>query len=286
MLVGFASNASAQLFPETEHARDPAYRPANGYWSEGVPRLFVSTKTEIGVPYAKPYFSVGYGLPHWIWAGLDVNVIITTSVVEIYGGARLATPVFDVAFAIRQNWSTAKPFLVPQTSYRHDDVTEAPGRAARYLALEGEVVGVLPLPHAALAVDFVMVNVLDMPSDRYLYEESYRLITKNPLFFVLRGLAAVRLLPENSLLVGVLAEYGFSTGRGTPVLRVGPVVMLQITDHLQLNLGVTLKAISPDHLGLALGAYGVAGLRFTWASGERRPKFPWQEDIIPLGHAR
>jgi hypothetical protein len=284
-LVWAATPVCAQLIPDPAHARDPDFRPQNGYWSAGEPRLFVSTKSELGVPYVKPYFSAGFGWPHWIWTGVDVNAIVTTEVVEVYSGLRLASPVLDLAFGIRDNWSTNKPFLVPRESFRRDQVVYAPGPAARYVALEGEAVGVLPLPHAALAVDFVMVDVLNMPEDRYLYEESYRLITKNSLFFVARGLALVRTLAENSLVFGVMAELGFNTGRDSAVLRVGPVVMAQLTDHLSLNMGFTLKAVSPDHLGLTLGAYGVAGFRYTWATGERAPKFPWQGDIIPLGQA-
>lgn len=284
-LACLATPVLAQLIPVPEHARDPDYRPANGYWSVGEPRLFLSTKSELGVPYTKPYFSVGYGWPHWIWTGVDVNAIITTEVAEIYSGLRLASPVLDLAFGIRDNWSFDKPWLAPRDSFNRDQVLKAPGPLARYAALEGEAVGVLPLPHAALAVDFVVVDVLDMPEDKYLYEESYRLITKNRLFFVARGLALARILPENSLAVGVLTEFGFNTGRSSTVLRVGPVMMLQITDHLALNMGFTLKVASPDHLGLTLGAYGVAGFRYTWATGERRPQFPWQGDIIPLGQA-
>ena len=81
----------------TEHATDPNYRPENGYWSEGVLRWFVSTKSELGTVYTKPYFSFGYGLPHWIWAGVDVNAILTTSVAEVYAGARVTSPVLDLS---------------------------------------------------------------------------------------------------------------------------------------------------------------------------------------------
>lgn len=282
--ISCSAIAHAQLFKPTEHAFDPDYRPENGYWSVGAPRWFVSQRTEVGAPYAKPYFSAGYGLPFWIWTGVDVNAILTTSVFEVYAGARIiSTPVFDVAFGYRDNWSFDKPFLDPKSSYTYDDVYKQGGKLARYQALEGEAVAVLPLPYSALAADFVMVDLLDKPAGKYLYEESYRLITKDPLFFVLRGVALARILHEQSFKVGVLTEWGFSTGRGSDVFRVGPIMMLQITDHLSLNAGFTLKVASPDHLGLTLGAYGVAGLRYTWATDERRPEFPWHEEVIPLG---
>ena len=282
-LLALSSAGSARAQAATEHAHDPDYRPENGYWSEGVPRLFVSTKSALGAIYTKPYFSLGYGLPHWIWAGIDVNAIITTSVAEVFAGARLSSPIFDLSFGIRDNWSFDKPFLMPRDSFNYAQVVDAPGSKARYWALESEAVAILPLPHAALVANFVMVNLLDLPDNMYLYEESYRLITKNPTFYVMRVAALARFLHENSLKAGILAEYGFSTGRDKGVLRMGPIVSLQLTDHLSLNLGVTLKVSSPDHLGIALGAYGLAGFRYQWATGERRPELPWQGDLIPLG---
>src|SRR5688572_30404106 len=63
-----------------------AERPENGYWSVGEPRFFLSTRTELGLPYTKPYFSAGYGMPHWIWTGIDVNAILTTDCLQVYGG--------------------------------------------------------------------------------------------------------------------------------------------------------------------------------------------------------
>ena len=277
------AHAQSILTKPTEHANDPDYRPENGYWAEGVPRWFVSTKTEVGTIYTKPYFSFGYGLPHWIWAGIDVNAIVTTSFADVYGGARLASPIFDVAFAVRDTWSFDKPFLMPRASYSRSDVLDAPGDKSRYLVLEGEAQAVLPLPHAALVGDFVMVNYLDLPRDMYLYEENYRLITSSKLFYVARLAAVARFMHENAMKVGLLAEYGFHTGRDKGVWRLGPIMSLQVTDHVALNLGFTLKVSSPDNLGLTLGAYGIAGFRYTWATGERRPELPWQGDLIPLG---
>jgi hypothetical protein len=88
-------------------------------------------------------------------------------------------------------------------------------------------------------------------------------------------------LREDALKAGVLTEYVFGTGRGKNVIRVGPAGVLQLTDHLQAMGTLTLAAYSPDDLGLALGAYGVAGLRYQWATGESAPKAPWVGPFIP-----
>jgi hypothetical protein len=43
----------------------------------------------------------------------------------------------------------------------------------------------------------------------------------------------------------------------------------------------TVAVSSPDDLGLLLGSYGVAGLRWLWASEERKPLPPWRGKFIP-----
>ena len=156
----------------------------------------------------------------------------------------------------------------------------APG--ARYWAWEAEAVAVAPLPYSALVFDFIAVRVLDMPGNAYLYDESYRAVVAKPLFAVLRVAAVVRMLHEDALKVGVLSESVFATGRGSGVVRVGPAAALTLTDHLDALGTLTLAVASPDALGLALGAYGVAGFRYRWATREPAPKLPWAGTLIPV----
>ena len=256
-------------------------RPENGYWSDGgKPRWFLAQRSEVGPPYFKPYVSAGYGLPHWIWAGVDVNAIVTPEMAQLYAGVRAATPLLDLAFGLRDTWSFSKPLLAPADRFSGADVDGAPGPSLRYLAWEGEAVAILPLPYSAVGADFIAVHTLDVPPDRALYDESYRVIVDDPMFFNLRMGAVARLLREDALKVGFLCEYLFGTGRGQTV-RVGPVAMLQLTDHLDVNATVTMPVHSPDDLGLVLGTYAAAGLRYRTATGEKRPEPPWGGRIIP-----
>lgn len=271
----------ASVHAKAEGTPPPLERPENGYWSVGEPRFFASTRSEFGTPYAKPYFSLGYGMPHWIWAGLDVNSILTTDCFQAYGGVRAATPILDLAFGVRDTWSFSKPFLAPRDSFTGEQVTDGPGELARYWAYEAEVVGVVPLPHAAIVGDFIAIGALDVPKGSYFYDESYRAVVADDLFFVMRVAAVARLLNENSLKVGVMVEHVFGTNRDQPVTRFGPVGSLQLTDHLEINAVLTVVVSSPDHLGLVNGTYGVAGIRYRWATGERASKLPWEGLIIP-----
>jgi hypothetical protein len=257
-----------------------APRPANGYWSVGVPRWFVSSKTDVGSIYAKPYFSVGYGLPHWIWVGADVNAITTLEFAQVYGGARASSPILDLAFGVRDTYSYGKPFLTPRATFVAADL-DRPGRNARYWAWEAEGVAVAPLPHSAILLNYIAVGTIDVPANRYVYDESYRLIVAPSFFQVFRGAIVLRLLREDALRIGVLGGFITSTGRSRGVVRVGPAGALQVTDHLEMLGTLTVAVSSPDRLGLALGAYGVAGLRYRWATGEHAPKWPWVGLRVP-----
>jgi hypothetical protein len=252
-----------------------------GYWSHGDARWFISARPELGTPYAKPYVSAGYGKPHWIWTGVDANAIATMEFIQGYVGFRAATPVLDLAFGWRDTVSYTKGWLAPAASYRRADVLDGPGERAHYWAWEAEVVALVPLPHSAIIGDLIAVKTLDVPKGQYLYEESYRAVVKDSLFEVLRVGLVARLLREDSLKIGVLSELVFGTGRGHSVLRVGPAGSFQLTDHLEAVGGLTFAVYSPDALGILLGTYGIAGLRYRWATGERDPKLPWQGRFIP-----
>jgi hypothetical protein len=257
-----------------------APRPHYGYWSVGEPRWFVSSKTDLGAIYAKPYFSVGYGLPHWIWVGADLNAITTLEFGQVYGGVRASSPILDLAFGVRDTYSYEKTFLVPRATFVGDDLSR-PGRTARYWAWEAEGVAIAPLPHSAILVNYIAVGTIDVPEDRYVYDESYRAVVAPSFFQVFRGAFVLRFLREDALRIGVLSEFITSTGRSRSVFRMGPAGALQVTDNLEMLGTLSVAVSSPDRLGLALGAYGIAGLRYRWATGESAPKWPWKGLRIP-----
>jgi hypothetical protein len=260
---------------------EPRQRPKYGYFSVGDPRWFVATKSDVGL-YLKPGFSAGYGMPHWLSASVDVNGVLTIEMFQAFAGVRAATPVLDLSFGYRHIWSFSRPFLVPARSYTGEDVSGAPGPSARYWAWEGEAAGVVPLPHSALILDFILIKLLDIPPSSYVYEEAYRAVVTDGMYAVMRTGAVARLMREDALKVGVLSEVIVGGGRGRNVTRVGPIVALQLTDHLEALGLVTFAVASPDQLGLTLGAYGIASVRYRWATGEPNPKLPWAEPLIPF----
>lgn len=282
VILAFATPVLADEKVESQQESGTGQKPAeNGYWSVGKPRFFLAARPEIGTPYAKPYVSLGYGMPHWLWLGVDVNAIVTLEMAQAYAGLRAASPILDLAIGLRDTWSFDKHFMMPAPRFTREDVLEGPGERSRYWAWEAEGVGVLPLPYAGIIANVIVVRTLDVPDDRYVYDESYRAIVAKPLFVTLRFAAVTRFLNEYSVRVGVLTEHVFETGRPEPVWRVGPIASVLLTDHLEAMAGVTFAVASPDDLGLSLSTYGIAGVRWRWATGEAKPEAPWEGRFIP-----
>ena len=194
-------------------------------------------------------------------------------------GVRAASPILDLSFGARDTWSYEKTFLTTPP-FTRDDVLNAPGSKARYWAWEFEAVASAPLPYSAVVADFIIVRTLDVPAGRYVYDESYRLIVKSSQFYILRMAAVARLLRQDALKIGVLAVHIFGTGRGQGVWQLGPAGALQLTDHLEIVAALALHVSGPDALGLSLGAYGVGGFRYRWASGEKSPALPWSGPLV------
>jgi hypothetical protein len=269
-----------QLPIATSNVKPVALRATNGYWSQGQLRPFVSAKIDLGMPYARPGFSVGYGMPHWLWTGADVSAISTLEFAQTYFGIRGASPILDLAFGARDTWSFGKAFLT-LPPFTRDQVLSSQLHAARYWAWEAEAVASAPLPHSALVADFILVHMADVPRGQFVYDESYRVVVKDPVYYVMRTAAVARLLDQDALKLGVLAVYVFGTGRGQGVWQIGPAAALQLTDHLEIVTALALQVSGPDTLGLSLGAYGLAGVRYRWATGEKSPKLPWSGPLIP-----
>src|SRR4029077_17076899 len=101
----------------------------------------------------------------------DVNAITTLEFAQAYAGVRASSPLLDLAFGVRDTGSFGNPFLVPRTSFRREDVLNGNDAPARYWAWEAEVVAVLPLPHSAWLLDFIVVRTLDAAEGSSLYEE-------------------------------------------------------------------------------------------------------------------
>ncbi|MGZ3424063.1 MAG: hypothetical protein ACXVEF_32690 [Polyangiales bacterium] len=268
MSVLTASGARAQ--PPNQ----PVEPPPRSYWEPGNPRPFVQTRFDVGVNFGKATVSSGYGLPHWIWVGAEGFAISTTEFGAYYGGIRASSPIVDIAFGYRNNYSYRRTFFAPKERYTSDDTHVDGASHARYLAWELELSGLVPLfgGYAIWAAD--LDKVIDAPPGVALYEESNRVVIDKSWLIGIRAGYIYPFLKNGMLKIGAVADYIVMPGRPSNVLRVGPVGLLSITDHFEVLGLATLAVTSPDDLGFFLGTWAVACVRYKWATGERNPHFP------------
>ena len=77
-----------------------------------------------------------------------------------------------------------------------------------------------------------------------------------------------------SMKLGAAAEVIHSPNRETFTVRVGPLVSVGLTHHLEVNGGVMIAVYTPDELGLTGADIGQLGLVYRWATGDRWADFP------------
>lgn len=271
-------SAAASNPPENpDHPKPEEPKKKLSYWDQGNPRVFVSSKIDAGPNYAKVQAAVGYGIPHWIWIGFEAFPITTTDFGALYAGVRASIPFLDVAFGYRENQAYRRTYLPARDHHDLDEVhafQDQSGPRARYLTWELEVSGIAPLFGGYAIVAVNADKILDGQPGMHVYEESARAIAALPWIIETRLGYVYPFGHDDFIKVGFLAEEVFLPGRPKNVIRVGPGGSITLTDHLELLGFVTVAVSSPDSLGFFLGAFGIGGLRYKWATGDPTPHFP------------
>jgi hypothetical protein len=243
-------------------------------WDDGEPRPFVGGYVDAGAVFARPAMQLGYGRPHWQWFGVEAYALTTNSFFAAYAGTRASLPFVDFTMGVRDTWSYVRPFVPARGAYDASDVDRADDRKARYLTLDYELSGVVPLPGGYLIWGFVASRVLDAPAGMDVFEEGLRVVLRPPFVADFRGGYVAALGHEETVKVGVLSETLVIPARRATVVRLGPVAAVTLTAHTEALFVLTAVLHSPDTLGLFDGAYGFAGVRYRWATGEKAPHFP------------
>ncbi len=250
-----------------EPGMPPAVRP--GYWEHAPPRIFAAATIDAGYLYLRPRVSVGYGRPFTLWAGLDANPIATATGLGAYGGVRIQIPWFDVRAGARGFLAFAHTFLTPAAHYSTEDLDTATGPTAKYVTLEAELSGGIPAGPGSILSVVTASSVQGVPSGRFVYEETLRVITDPPAIYRARLGYALRLGSEGAARVGAVGEVLDLPGRREIVFRAGIVASFAIDDHLEALGLLIIPVASPDSIGIAGGDFGELGLRYRWATGQR-----------------
>ncbi|MDB4993061.1 MAG: hypothetical protein JWM74_493 [Myxococcaceae bacterium] len=244
------------------------------YWADTKPRWFVSGYLEGGA-YLKPQLQAGYGQPHWIWVGVDAYPVVTFAFAGAYAGFRFSLPIFDMKIGARNSLSFDRSYLTRKPTYEANDVDHVHDHGqVRYTTIEGNISGVVPLPHSYLVASVDAYYLPDVPNGLDMYEESLRVVARAPWVIGNRVAYAVKLGKNGFIKAGVLGELVLVPKREAVTWRVGPAAIVNITDHLDGLIALSLPVSSTDHLGIFEGSFGVLGVSYAWATGDEHPRFP------------
>ncbi|WP_438007735.1 hypothetical protein WME89_02750 [Sorangium sp. So ce321] len=291
-LAAAAALAAVALVPALARAQDPADLPPpasdppsapsgidlpqkRSYWARSAgARPFVSALLELGVIYFRPSLALGVGKPHWSWLGIEGYSSVSPSGGAEYVGLRAALPRLEIRGGARYAFSTSQYFLQPRASYTRRETELMQGPRARYVAGEVEVSGSIPLLGGSLFGVATGYAVLGTPEGYYLYEEALHTVMKPPYLYRARLGYMGELDRYGELRLGAAAEVLGNPGRDSRIVRVGPVLAISLTHHLDAVGTVMVVAATPDRLGLLGADLGQLGLRYRWSTGDRWPEFP------------
>ena len=131
----------AEEVPSSQRFVDPVLA---GWWS-GVPRWFMAGAIDAGWLYFRPRFSAGYGRPHALWVGVDVNPIFGGSGVGGYAGSARISPQhrptnrWPLLFRLPPVVSRTRVEATIIWTYKFETV-----HPSRYLSVEAELTWNLP----------------------------------------------------------------------------------------------------------------------------------------------
>ena len=292
-LAALAAAGLALGLPAPAHGIDPADSPGRAgdhealvagaegqhhHWQRGEVRSFVAVTFDLGFAYLRPTLALGYGQPHYQWIGVEGYSGVSSGGLAEYIGLQGALPFLSARLGLRYQVPFSQYYLTPRPSYTQEDVDVDQHGRGRYLALEAEISGSVAIPTGKLVGVATGYQVLGAPSDLYLFEESLKAVIAPPTLWRARlgYLASLGFWDHDpdALALGAAAELLHNPGRTAVTVRVGPLLYVPLTYHLEAVGAVMLVVHSPDQLGLDGANIGKLGLRYSWASGEPAPGFP------------
>lgn len=244
------------------------------FWRAGKRRWFFSATGEVGAIYGRASGAFGYGRPHWFWFGAETSAALGTGGGATYAGLRFASPRVDVRVGARYLFATSQRFLVPRESYTKDDTEERVGAYQRYVSLEQEVAGSVPIPHGAIFGITGLYYLVGTPEGWNLFDQNLQVVAAPGVLWRGRLGCLFNVDKWDTFRIGGSVEVIGNPSRDLIVVRAGPTVTTLITHHLEAYGTALLVVHSKDLLGLAGAQTGELGLRYRWATGDRWPEFP------------
>jgi hypothetical protein len=273
----------------TAEAQDPADFPATGsisdaasgveqtrpFWQgSGDRRWFMSGTFGLGVVNYQPRLQLGYGRPHYRWAGIEGGSTLSLSSVRMYGGARAKMPGIDMRVGVRYESQFNTYFMPKKYKYVREDIESEYAQVGRYIAAEAELNASVPFPGGSLIGVLTGMAITGVPDEYNIWEQTLRTVVAPPWTWRARLGYLAHLGWAGSMKLGAAAEVIHVPLRSLIVVRAGPLVSVGLTHHLEVNGGIMIVAASRDDIGLPAADTAQLGLVYKWASGDRWAEFP------------
>jgi hypothetical protein len=248
-----------------------AQRP---YWGAGPVRGFAAGAFDTAGIGMRTELDLGYGRPHFQWAGVEIASGISLKGMSFAAMARAQAPWGHVRIGPRFFTGLSQK-LIPDVDIVTKPMLEVDaGLRSKYLSLDGEVNVNIPLPVGTLGILASVIGLFGVPEGYLVFEDSLRTVVEPK--FVGRGrisyLAGIG--KPATLRVGGVAEVIFNPGRDNYSVRTGPAVAVALTHHLEAVGVAAFSVYNRDDIGLAGADLGQIGFRYRWASGDLWPEFP------------
>jgi hypothetical protein len=287
--LALATTLAAATAAGLAHAEEPA-APASGeapiqcpqctpgHWTREEARPFLSLRLDAGYLYLKPRFSLGYGKPFSIWAGIEAVPLVTPDYAGGYGGPHLQLDWFDLRASARYVHAFQRQFLTPKDSYSLVDLAEDTGHPSNYVGLEAEARAAVPAGPGAILLLGTASSIQLAPAGYYVYDEALRVVRGPQLVY--RGRLGYELpfMSEGSGRLGLVGEVLDIPDRRAWVYRAGVVATFDIDDHLQAIATIVAPIVGPDSLGFLGADYTELGIRYRWATGHDHAP----QELIPV----
>jgi hypothetical protein len=219
--------------------------------------------------------SVGYGLPHWLWAGADLRTAATPSFASQAVGLRLVIPLGELALEGRRVVPFAPRWLRPKARYAARELHDASGGGvgpAEYQVLEAWTTLFVPLFGGVAFFSGWVDRVYGVPEGSYFFEEVTRVIAA-PRWVGSEQLAYLVTFGGRHHL-GPIAEHVWSSRDDANVVRLGLAYAVVLGPHLRVLAYATEPVATPDALGAWDAAGGTALLSYAWSSTDPSPGLP------------
>lgn len=244
------------------------------YWSAGPRRIFFAANFDVGVIYGRTEANIGWGKPFYSWGGIETSTRLTPGGITFYGGPRLTIPHLQLRMGLRHYSSTDNNYLLPRQTYERVQLDRDVEPRAHYSSLDAEVTVDAPLPVGTISFTASLNDIFGVDHGYFVLDDALRVIVDPPWVWRTRLAYLVNVGKWEDMGVGGAVELIGVPQRDATFVRLGPVVTVSLTHHLQATGAAGFVVAGRDHIGLAGADLGQIGLRYRWATGDLWPEFP------------